>query len=46
MVAKTGLMKLLILTATLLAFGSSYAQDELRNTFSKMPTQPKPRPMQ
>jgi len=35
MVAKTGLMKLLILTATLLAFGSSYAQDELRNTFFK-----------
>ena len=35
MVAKTGLMKLLILTAALLAFGSSYAQDELRNTFFK-----------
>ena len=35
MVAKTGLMKLFILTATLLAFGGSYAQDELRNTFFK-----------
>jgi OOP family OmpA-OmpF porin len=35
MVAKTGLMKLVILTAALLAFGGSYAQDELRNTFFK-----------
>jgi outer membrane protein OmpA-like peptidoglycan-associated protein len=35
MVAKTGLMKLVILTAALLAFSGSYAQDELRNTFFK-----------
>ena len=33
MVAKTGLVKLVILSVALLAAGSGYAQDELRNTF-------------
>ena len=35
MVAKNGLVKLVILTVALLAAGSGYAQDELRNTFFK-----------
>lgn len=35
MIAKTGLIKLVILTASLLAAGSGYAQDELRKTFFK-----------
>lgn len=35
MVAKNGLMKLVILSVALLAAGSGYAQDELRKTFFK-----------
>ncbi len=35
MVAKTGLIKFVILSLTLLAASSGYAQDELRNTFFK-----------
>lgn len=35
MVAKTGLLRLVILSVVLLAAGSGYAQDELRKTFFK-----------
>ncbi len=35
MVAKTGLLRLMIVSVILLAAGSGYAQDELRNTFFK-----------
>lgn len=35
MVAKTGLLKFVLLSAVLFAAGSGYAQDELRNTFFK-----------
>lgn len=35
MVAKTGLLRLVILSTVLLAAGSGYAQDELRKTFFK-----------
>ena len=35
MVAKTGLLRIVLLSIALLAAGGSYAQDELRNTFFK-----------
>jgi OOP family OmpA-OmpF porin len=35
MVAKNGLIKLIVLSAALLAFSGGYAQNELRNTFFK-----------